>query len=153
MTSRSSAANDATALNPFLLNETGRAEGKPAAKDAAPEPVEILIQIKAPAIGLCANTHMLWFSKSPVAPPARARPARQVALRTFRERNAQGVCDLMRGPDATQSRMSGHIAMWAQTGPVMDWCDAHPVRHENRPERPLLLKALPPVVPLEEVMA
>lgn len=157
VTSRSSAANHATALKPFRLNEIGRAEGsppgKPTAKDAAPEPMKILIQIKVPTVRLCANTHMLWFSKSPVALPARAKPARRAALRRFGERNAQGACDLMRCPDARQSRISGQISVWAQTGPVLVWHDAHPVRHGIRPERSSLLKALPPVVPLEEVMA
>ena len=88
-----------------------------------------------------------------VALPARARPARRVVLRIPDEKDARGVCDLRRGPDATQSRMSGHIAIWAQAGPVLVWHDAHAMRHEIRPERSSLLKALPPVVPLEEVMA
>ena len=78
---------------------------------------------------------------------ALADPTRLAALRLLRDGQEHCVCELMRGLDATQSRMSRHMAVLRSAGLVAARRDAQWVRYRLAPAMPppvhrLLLAAL-----------
>ncbi|MGB8813889.1 MAG: metalloregulator ArsR/SmtB family transcription factor [Paracoccaceae bacterium] len=84
---------------------------------------------------------------------ALAEPTRLAAMRFLDDGNEHCVCDLMRRLEATQSRMSRHMAVLKQAGLVVDRRDAQWVRYRIRPDLPPHLRALAAAALVEEVMA
>lgn len=60
-------------------------------------------------------------------------PTRLGALRLLWDGREHCVCELMRGLDATQSRMSRHMAILKGEGLVVDRRDAQWVRYRRNP--------------------
>jgi ArsR family transcriptional regulator len=84
---------------------------------------------------------------------ALAEPTRLAAMRVLQDGEEHCVCDLMRRLDATQSRMSRHMAVLKQAGLVVDRRDAQWVRYRVRPDLPPHLRALVAAALVEEVGA
>lgn len=64
---------------------------------------------------------------------ALAEPTRLGALRLLWDSHEHCVCELMRVLNATQSRMSRHMAVLKQVGVVVDRRDAQWVRYRRNP--------------------
>jgi ArsR family transcriptional regulator len=73
---------------------------------------------------------------------ALAEPTRLGAIRLLWDGREHCVCELMRELDATQSRMSRHMAALKQVGLVVDRRDAQWVRYRRNPDLPEPLAAI-----------
>lgn len=67
---------------------------------------------------------------------ALAEPTRLGAVRLLWDGREHCVCELMRVLEATQSRMSRHMAVLKQAGVVVDRRDAQWVRYRRNPALP-----------------
>jgi ArsR family transcriptional regulator len=73
---------------------------------------------------------------------ALAEPTRLGAIRLLWDGREHCVCELMRALDASQSRMSRHMAALKQAGLVVDRRDAQWVRYRRNPDLPAPLAAI-----------
>ncbi len=73
---------------------------------------------------------------------ALAEPTRLKALRLLWDGREHCVCELMRELNATQSRMSRHMATLKTAGLVLDRRDAQWVRYRRTPDLPIDVVAL-----------
>lgn len=73
---------------------------------------------------------------------ALAEPTRLAAIRLLWDGQEHCVCELMRRLDATQSRMSRHMATLKAAGLVVDRRDAQWVRYRRAPILPASVAAL-----------
>ena len=73
---------------------------------------------------------------------ALAEPTRLAAIRLLWDGQEHCVCELMRRLDATQSRMSRHMATLKAAGLVVDRRDAQWVRYRRAPNLPAPVTAL-----------
>jgi ArsR family transcriptional regulator len=73
---------------------------------------------------------------------ALAEPTRLAAIRLLWDGQEHCVCELMRYLDATQSRMSRHMATLKAAGLVVDRRDAQWVRYRRAPNLPASVTAL-----------
>jgi ArsR family transcriptional regulator, arsenate/arsenite/antimonite-responsive transcriptional repressor len=67
---------------------------------------------------------------------ALAEPTRLAAVQLLSDGSEHCVCELMRKLDASQSRMSRHMAVLKSAGLVMDRRDAQWVRYKLNPHMP-----------------
>lgn len=67
---------------------------------------------------------------------ALAEPTRLGAIRLLWDGHEHCVCELMKKLDATQSRMSRHMAQLKRAGLVSDRRDAQWVRYRRNPDLP-----------------
>ncbi len=84
---------------------------------------------------------------------ALAEPTRRAAMRIRQDGAEQCVFDLMHRLNATQSRMSRHMAVLKQAGLVVDRRDAQWVRYRVRSDLPPQLQVLLTTTLVEEVVA
>lgn len=88
---------------------------------------------------------------------ALSEPTRLRALQVVWDGNEHCVCELMDRLDATQSRMSRHMARLKAAGLLTDRRDAQWVRYRRTPDLPpailaivdAVLAALPPLAPAQ----
>lgn len=73
---------------------------------------------------------------------ALAEPTRLAAIRLLADGGEHCVCELMARLDATQSRMSRHMAVLRDAGLVSDRRDAQWVRYRLNPEMPAATRAI-----------
>lgn len=73
---------------------------------------------------------------------ALAEPTRLAAIALLWDGEEHCVCELMRKLDATQSRMSRHMATLKTAGLVVDRRDAQWVRYRRAPDLPKRVVAL-----------
>jgi ArsR family transcriptional regulator len=73
---------------------------------------------------------------------ALAEPTRLAAIALLWDGEEHCVCELMRKLDATQSRMSRHMAALKMAGLVVDRRDAQWVRYRRSPDLPKPVVAL-----------
>ncbi len=83
---------------------------------------------------------------------ALAEPTRLAAIRILYDGDEHRVCDLMRRPDATKSRMSRHMQVLKQAGLAMNRRHVQWVRYRIRPDLPPHMRALLAAALAEEVV-
>lgn len=84
---------------------------------------------------------------------ALAEPTRLRAMQILSDGQEICVCDLMRRLDASQSRISRHMAVLKQAGLVVDRRDAQWVRYRITPDLPPHLRTLLAAALVQEVPA
>ena len=84
---------------------------------------------------------------------ALAKPKHLSAVRMLRDGSESCICDLMRALGTRQSRMSRHMEVLKQAGPVVDQYDAQWVRYRLNPDMPENVRILIDATLMEEVVA
>jgi len=85
---------------------------------------------------ICALAYISLMKNSVDVLAALAEPTRLRAIRLLWDGREHCVCELMRQLDATQSRMSRHMATLKAAGLVVDRRDAQWVRYRRAPDLP-----------------